>query len=127
MGRHRVADARLRAADRRGPRGQPALPDQPGKTLLVKERVNPAAQLRPLKFGREGQFRDIPLPHYVGEALDKHVAGHGATPDGYLFEGRKYKLVVRRSYQGSCLLLLATYARARPWLGNLVGWRMYAR
>jgi hypothetical protein len=27
------------------------------------------------------------------------VAGHGTTPDGYLFQGRKYKLVVRRSYQ----------------------------
>jgi hypothetical protein len=28
-----------------------------------------------------------------------HVADHGTTPDGYLFQGRKYKLVVRRSYQ----------------------------
>ena len=69
------------------------------KTLRVKEQVNPAAQLRPLKFRREGEFRDIPLPHYVSEAIDKHVAGHGTTPDGYLFQGRKYKLVVRRSYQ----------------------------
>lgn len=29
----------------------------------------------------------------------QHVAEHGATPDGYLFQGRKYKLVVRRSHQ----------------------------
>ena len=65
----------------------------------MKEQVNPAAQLRPLKFRREGEFRDIPLPHYVSEAIDKHAAGHGTTPDGYLFQGRKYKLVVRRSYQ----------------------------
>jgi integrase len=70
-----------------------------GETLRVKEQVNPAAQLRPLKFRREGEFRDIPLPQYVSEAIDKHVAGHGTTPDGYLFQGRKYKLVVRRSYQ----------------------------
>jgi integrase len=70
-----------------------------GKTLRVKEQVNPAAQLKPLKFRREGEFRDIPLPQYVSEAIDKHVAGHGLTPDGYLFRGRKHKLVIRRSYQ----------------------------
>ncbi len=65
----------------------------------MKEQVNPAAQVRPLKFRREGEFRDIPLPQYVSEAIDKHLAGHGTTPDGYLFRGRKYKLVVRLSYQ----------------------------
>ena len=70
-----------------------------GKTLRVKEQVNPAAQPRPLKFRRDGEFRDIPLPHYVSETIDKHVAEHGTTSDGYLFEGRKYKLMVRRSYQ----------------------------
>jgi integrase len=70
-----------------------------GETLRVKEQVNPVAQLRPLKFRREGEFRDIPLPEYVSEAIDKQIAEHGTTPDGYLFQGRKYKLVVRRSYQ----------------------------
>jgi hypothetical protein len=35
----------------------------------------------------------------VSEAIDKHVAEYGTTADGYLFQGRKYKLVVRRSYQ----------------------------
>lgn len=69
------------------------------ETLRVKEQVNPAAQLKPLKFRQEGEFRDIPLPHYVSEAIDKHVAEHGTAPDGYLFQGRKHKLVVRRSYQ----------------------------
>jgi len=69
------------------------------KTLRVREQVNPSAQLRPLKFRKAGEFRDIPLPEYVSEAIDKHVAEHGTTPDGYLFRGRKYKLVVRRSYQ----------------------------
>jgi integrase len=70
-----------------------------GKTLRVREQVNPAARLRPLKFREAGEFRDIPLPEYVSEAIDKHVAEHGTTPDGYMFQGRKYKLVVRRSYQ----------------------------
>ena len=94
LGRHRVADARLRAADRRGPRGEPALPDQPGQDPAGEGAGQPCAQLRPLKFRRAGEFRDIPLPQYVSEAIDKHVAGHGTTPDGYLFQGRKYKLVV---------------------------------
>jgi hypothetical protein len=57
-----------------------------GKTLRVKEQVNPAAQLKPLKFRQEGEFRDIPLPNYVSEAIDKHVAGHGTTPDRYMFQ-----------------------------------------
>lgn len=70
-----------------------------GKTLRVKEQVNPAAQLRPLKFRLAGEFRDVPLPEYVSERIGKHVAEHGTTPDGYLFQGRKYKLVIRRSYQ----------------------------
>ena len=46
-----------------------------GTTLRVREQVNPAAQLRPLKFRVEGQFRDIPLPLYCREAIDKHIAG----------------------------------------------------
>jgi len=70
-----------------------------GETLRVKEQVNPAAQLRSLTFRQEDEFRDIPLPQYVSEAIDKHIAEHGTTSDGYLFQGRKYKLVVRRSYQ----------------------------
>ena len=70
-----------------------------GKTLRIREQVDPGAQLRPLKFRKAGEFRDIPLPEYVSETIDKHVAEHGTTSDGYLFQGRKYKLVVRRSYQ----------------------------
>jgi len=70
-----------------------------GSTLRVREQVNPFAQLRPLKHRKAGEFRDIPLPQYVSEAIDKHVAEHGTTADGYLFQGRKYKLVVRRTYQ----------------------------
>jgi integrase len=69
-----------------------------GTTLRVREQVNPTAQLRPLKFRVEGQFRDIPLPLYVSEAIDKHIADHGTTEDGYLFQGRKHKHVTRRTY-----------------------------
>jgi hypothetical protein len=69
-----------------------------GRTLRVREQVDPFTRLQPLKFRQAGEFRDILLPMYVNEAIDKHVAGHGTTPDGYLFQGRKHKLVVRRSY-----------------------------
>ena len=27
------------------------------------------------------------------------IASHGTTPDGYLFQGRMHKLVIRRTYQ----------------------------
>ena len=58
-----------------------------GTTLRVREQVNPAAQLKPLKFRAEGQFRDIPLPLYVSEAIDKHIAGHGTTETGTCSRG----------------------------------------
>jgi integrase len=70
-----------------------------GTTLRVREQVNPVAELKPLKFRVEGQFRDIPLPLYVSEAMDKHIADHGTTEDGYLFQGRRHKHVTRRTYQ----------------------------
>jgi integrase len=35
----------------------------------------------------------------VSEAIDKHIADHGATEDGYLFRGRRHKHVTRRTYQ----------------------------
>jgi integrase len=69
-----------------------------GTTLRVREQVNPVAQVKPLKFRVEGQFRDIPLPLYVSEAIDKHIASHGTTEDGYLFRGRRHKHVTRRTY-----------------------------
>jgi integrase len=69
-----------------------------GTTLRVREQVNPVAELKPLKFRVEGQSRDIPLPLYVSEAIDKHIASHGTTDDGYLFQGRRHKHVTRRTY-----------------------------
>jgi integrase len=69
-----------------------------GTTLRTQEQVNPVAELKPLKFRAAGQFRDIPLPLYVSEAIDKHIADHGTTEDGYLFQGRRHKHVTRRTY-----------------------------
>ncbi len=53
-----------------------------GTTLRIREQVNPVAQLRPLKFRSAGQFCDVPLPAYVAESIDEHIASHGTTPDG---------------------------------------------
>ena len=35
----------------------------------------------------------------MSEAIDKHIASHGTTEDGYLFQGRRHKHVTRRTYQ----------------------------
>jgi hypothetical protein len=35
----------------------------------------------------------------VSEVIDKHIARHGTTDDGYLFQGRRHKHVTRRTYQ----------------------------
>jgi integrase len=70
-----------------------------GTILRVREQVNVHAQLRLLKFRKKGDYRDIPLPQYVSDAIDKHIADHGTTSDGYLYQGRKYKFVIRRTYQ----------------------------
>jgi integrase len=67
--------------------------------LRVSEQVSPQGQLRPLKFRAAGDYRDTPLPQYVYDAIGKHLADYGTTPDGYLFGGRRQKLVVRRTRQ----------------------------
>lgn len=54
--------------------------------------------MKPLKSRVKGQFRDIPLPLYVSEAVDKRIVGHGTTDGGYLFRGRRHKHVTRRTY-----------------------------
>jgi integrase len=72
---------------------------QGGRILRVTEQVNPTAQLRPLKFRKNGDYRDVPLPQYVSEKINKHIADYSTTDDGYLFRGRKKKLVTRNSYR----------------------------
>jgi hypothetical protein len=53
-----------------------------GAVLRVREQVNPQGQLRPLKFRSAGDYRDIPLPRYVSDAIDKHLADYATTADG---------------------------------------------
>ncbi|MBO3752513.1 hypothetical protein J5X84_41200 [Streptosporangiaceae bacterium NEAU-GS5] len=48
-----------------------------GQVLRVTEQVSPRARVVALKFRNRGDYRDIPLPRYVSEAIDKHVADHG--------------------------------------------------
>lgn len=70
-----------------------------GSVLRVTEQVSTLAQLGPLKFRKPGDYRDMPLPAYVSAALDRHLTDHATTPDGYLFAGRRHRLVTRRTYQ----------------------------
>ncbi|MFI5760204.1 tyrosine-type recombinase/integrase [Streptomyces sp. NPDC051563] len=42
----------------------------------------------PLKHRREGDWRDVPLPTNIREAVAEHVATHGTGPDGALFQTR---------------------------------------
>jgi hypothetical protein len=52
-----------------------------GKTLRVREQVNPTAQLKPLKFRREEGFRDIPHPPQLPARLPTGRRESG-TPAG---------------------------------------------
>ncbi|WP_405774697.1 tyrosine-type recombinase/integrase [Streptomyces sp. NBC_00859] len=45
--------------------------------------------LRPakLKHRKTGEFREVPLPRSVREAIERYAAKHGTTNDGYLLRG----------------------------------------
>jgi hypothetical protein len=51
-----------------------------------------------LKFRVAGEFRDIPLPEYVNEAIDKQADEHGTTSDAGCPE-----VPVRRAGEGIAL------------------------
>jgi len=53
--------------------------------------IQPDRAATAAEFRVEGHFRDIPLPVYVAETLDKHVVAHRTTSDGYLLKGRRPK------------------------------------
>ncbi|MFI9293759.1 tyrosine-type recombinase/integrase [Streptomyces gardneri] len=40
-----------------------------------------------LKHRRVGEFREVPLPRSVREAIERYVDKHGTTKDGYLLRG----------------------------------------
>ena len=60
-----------------------------GELLRVSEQVlDKPLRLGPLKHRKPGEFRDIPLPRWVADEIDKHIKEHGATEDGHLFPRR---------------------------------------
>jgi integrase len=52
-----------------------------------------------VEIPQERRLPRYPLPQYVADAIEAHIAEHGTTTGGYLFKGRKKTLVVRRTYQ----------------------------
>src|SRR5262249_30928215 len=52
------------------------------QTLRVKEQTDPGAQLKPLKFRKPGEFRDIPLPVYVSEPSTSTSPSTARPPTG---------------------------------------------
>lgn len=52
-----------------------------GDELRVEEQVLGTGKLGPLKHRKPGEFRDVPLPDYVANKIDAHVAEFGP---GYL-------------------------------------------
>ncbi|MEU7292947.1 tyrosine-type recombinase/integrase [Streptomyces exfoliatus] len=40
-----------------------------------------------LKHRKVGEFREVPLPRSVREAIERYEAKHGTTQDGYLLRG----------------------------------------
>lgn len=54
--------------------------------LRISEQVlAKPVRLGPLKHRKPGEFRDVPLPNWVGEKIETHLAEHGTTDDGHLF------------------------------------------
>lgn len=60
------------------------------RTLRISEQVptNEVRQTKPLKHRKAGEYRDVPLPSFVYEEIERHLAEHGTSDDGYLFRGR---------------------------------------
>lgn len=56
-----------------------------GHMLRAERQVLTTGRLGPLKGRKPGQYRDIPLPGYVGARVAEHVQLFGIPKDGYLF------------------------------------------
>jgi integrase len=66
--------------------------------LRISEQVAPDGRgTVPLKHRKPGEYRQIPCPGYVQEAIASHVDGYG-TRDRYLFAGVRVPHVMGRSY-----------------------------
>jgi integrase len=58
-------------------------------SLRVSEQVlTEPLRLGPLKARKSGEYRDVPLPRWVSEKIDAHLAAHGTDDEGYLFGNR---------------------------------------
>ncbi|WP_406357218.1 site-specific integrase [Streptomyces sp. NBC_01635] len=56
----------------------------------VTEQVHSSThQLAKLKHRKEGEFREVPLPRTVKDAIERFAEEHGTTEDGYLLRGPK--------------------------------------
>ncbi|MFD5663264.1 tyrosine-type recombinase/integrase, partial [Streptomyces hirsutus] len=56
----------------------------------VTEQVHSSThQLAKLKHRKEGEFREVPLPRTVKDAIERFADEHGATEDGYLLREPK--------------------------------------
>ena len=83
LGRHRVADARLRAADRRGPRGQPPLPDQPRQGPARQGAGQPGRATAPAEIPQGGgvpRHPAAPVRHRSDRQARRRARHH--TPTG---------------------------------------------
>jgi integrase len=64
-----------------------------GHILRATEQVYARTpKLGPLKARKPGEYRDVPLPRYVAERIEVHIAAHCTSPDGHLFRGRKQEI-----------------------------------
>jgi integrase len=78
-----------------------------GDVLRVSEQVaREGRSTVPLKHRKPGEYRQIPCPGYVQDAVADHVARYG-TRDGYLFAGTRVPYVMHRSYHKAFSLAAA--------------------
>jgi integrase len=67
-----------------------------GDVLRISEQVAPDGRnMVPLKHRKPGEYREVPVPGYVREAIAGHLDEYGA---GYLFIGHRAPYVLHRSY-----------------------------
>ncbi|MFD4028812.1 hypothetical protein ACFWRV_35665 [Streptomyces sp. NPDC058576] len=54
----------------------------------MREQIH-SSTLKPakLKHRRAGEFREVPLPRSVREAIERYEEKHGTTKDGYRLRG----------------------------------------
>jgi integrase len=59
-----------------------------GSLRISEQIIAKPLRFGPLKHRKPGEFRDVPLPEWVAQKIDAHLAEHGAMDDGHLFRRR---------------------------------------